>query len=181
MSKLLEEFIKENVSENTVEEESSIDGLIISLFDCVDEFIDLIKSVVTKGGLLNESKAGDIIVRKAGRINGEITRIFNRIDDMINPPQGTVRQTPDLEETNELIDILNEDQIPQILKWMDRVFRNYKRKGVKPYDDDDKKNMYDVCLAFKEFVDSLRVLISRLGQDYILPREFELTHHYPWV
>jgi len=39
--------------------------------------------------------------------------------------------------------------------------------------------MYDVCLAFKEFVDSLRVLISRLGQDYILPREFELTHHYP--
>jgi hypothetical protein len=39
--------------------------------------------------------------------------------------------------------------------------------------------MYDICVASKEFVDSLRVLVSRLGPDYILPIKFELTHHYP--
>jgi hypothetical protein len=177
-SKLFDEIIlKTQSSENEIL--TPIDELIRELFDYIDEFIDIIKNIVTKGGLFNESRSGNIEVTKVKKIVEEVTRIFHKIYDMINPPPGQQRSIPNEEDINEFIYILNEDQIPLVLKWMNRVFRGNPRNGRRIYDENDKRKMYDACFAFKEYVDSLRILISRIEGNYDLPIEFELSYHYP--
>jgi len=175
-SKLFEEVLREANSQII-----SIDDLMMTLSNYIDDFIDeTIKNIVTKGGLLNESNLGNIIPSKVEKYIEESDIFFNRIDGFINPPlnqQGQPvrpRRVPNIEQTNELIYFIN-DQIPIILRWMTKVFTE-KRNDILIYNNDDRINMYNSCLAYKRSIDNLREIISSIGGNYDLPIEFELPY-----
>jgi len=158
-----------------------LDDLMLTLSNNIDNFIDeTMKIIVTKGGLLNESNIGNILPSKVEKYREESERIFNRIDSFINPSldqQGQPvrpRSVPNMEQTNELIYFIN-DQIPTVLKWMTKVFAE-KRNNVLFYDNDDRINMYNACLAYKNSIDNLREIIKVIGGDYDLPIDFELPY-----
>jgi len=177
----IDAMVHEEVLKEANSQIISIDDLMITLFDYIDDFInDAIKNIVTKGGLLDESNHGDIIPSKIEKYIEECDKIFNKIDGFINPPldqQGQPvrpRKVPNIEQTNEYVILVN-DQIPIVLKWMTRVFTK-KNNNVFIYDNDDRINMYNACLAYKKSINNLRKIISCIGGSYYLPMDFELPY-----
>jgi len=154
----------------------SIDELMMTLFDCIDDFIDnTIKNIVTKGFLLNENEFEEIIPSKINKYQEEVDSILNKIDEYFNPPSGQPGILPDLSQTDEIIFFINE-QIPMVLRWMSRVVESRsEREYSLIHDDHDKENMHNACVAFKNSVDRLRTIISGIGGNYDIPIEFEFT------
>jgi len=171
--KILFENIYQNIQASERNNSTSADKLMLALFDQIEEYINVIKDIVSKGGILNESGAGNITSTKVNKITEEVERIFTRINSYLNPSKGQKQSVPNVAETNELVSILN-DQIPLVLSWMKKVFRNNPKNGVRIYDENDKINMNNSCIAFKTAVDRLRTLIAGISGNYDLPNVFEL-------
>jgi hypothetical protein len=156
-SLLFEKIFKENFPK--------IDRLMKKVFDNLDTLLLIIKRITHKD-LLNESKEGTLNSVKIQKCIESNQQLFNKITHYINNGKN-----PHISQTNEFIYFINED-IPIILKVITKVFRNYH----KLYDDQDKKDLYNACVTYKQTTDNLREILGSISNEYDLPRKFNLPY-----